>query len=193
MTVPKALPRCRWATDKDEIYTRYHDEEWGIPSHDDRHLFEMLILEGFQAGLSWQTILNKRPAFRAAFAGFDPIQVAAFDDSRLQSLMENPNIIRNRRKIRAAAQNARIFLQIQQQSGSFSDYLWAYVGYRPVAHTKGPIPAQSPLSEALSRDLKKRGMAFVGPVIMYSFLQAVGIINDHEEGCFRYPSELSSG
>jgi DNA-3-methyladenine glycosylase I len=181
-----APPRCDWAQGKDETYTRYHDEEWGTPSRDDRHLFEMLVLEGFQAGLSWQTILNKRPAFREAFECFDPQKVAAFDEKKLQSLMENPGIIRNRAKIRGAARNARVFLAIQQEYGTFADYLWGHVNHRPVVHRGGPIPSQSHLSEKISQDLKRRGMSFVGPVIIYSFLQAVGVVNDHQEGCFRH-------
>jgi len=184
-------PRCAWARGKDETYTRYHDLEWGTPSHDDRHLFEMLVLEGFQAGLSWQTILNKREAFREAFLQFDPARVARMGEGDVARLMENPGIVRNRLKIESAIRNARVFLDIQAASGRFSDYLWGWTGGRPVPLRGFPVPCESPLSSALSRDLKRRGMAFVGSVIVYSFLQAVGVVNDHEPGCFRHDGQAS--
>ncbi len=182
---PEGRPRCAWARGRDEAYVRYHDLEWGTPSFDDRHLFEMLVLEGFQAGLSWQTILSKREAFRTAFFGFDPERVARMDENDAGRLMQNPGIVRNRRKIAAAARNAQVFLEIQSEYGRFSDYLWGWTDGRPLVLSGLPVPCESPLSSALSRDLKRRGMAFVGSVIVYSFLQAVGVVNDHEPGCFR--------
>ncbi len=173
--------RCRWANPKNERYLRYHDEEWGRPVYDDRKLFEMLLLESFQAGLSWECVLNKREAFCKAFDGFDPHKISAYGEEKLQELQNDPGIIRNRLKIRAAVQNARIFLQIQKEYQSFSSYLWGW--------TKGAVLyetglAFSPLSDAISKDLKKRGMTFVGTTIIYSYLQAVGIIYSHEEGCY---------
>lgn len=174
--------RCRWANPKNPLYVQYHDEEWGIPVHDDHRLFEMLILENFQAGLSWECVLNKREAFREAFDNFDLNAVCAYDEDKMNALSQNPKIIRNRLKIRAAVNNARIFRAIQEEYGSFSVYLWHW--------TKNQIIREigvtsSPLSDAISKDLKKRGMKFVGTVIMYSYLQAVGVINSHEEGCFK--------
>ncbi len=173
--------RCPWANPKNERYIHYHDHEWGVPVHDDRKLFEMLILESFQAGLSWECILNKRDAFRTAFDDFDPEKVCAYDEIKMEKLKNDPGIIRNRLKIQAAVGNARIFLQIRREAGSFSDYLWHWTGGQ-VIHETGKT--SSPLSDAVSRDLKKRGMKFVGTTIIYSYLQAVGVICSHEPECF---------
>lgn len=173
--------RCKWANPDNDVYLRYHDEEWGVPVHDDHKLFEMLILECFQAGLSWECVLNKREAFKAAFDGFDPEKVCAYEEGKIEELRGNKEIIRNRLKIKAAVNNARVFREIQQEYGSFSAYLWHW--------TKGKViyendVVSSPLSDAVSKDLKKRGMQFVGTVIIYSYMQAVGVIYSHEKGCF---------
>ncbi len=173
--------RCRWANPKNPQYIRYHDEEWGVPVYDDHKLFEMLLLESFQAGLSWECVLNKREAFRRAFDDFDAAVVSAYGEEKIVSLLENPDIIRNRLKIRAAVGNAAVFLAIQKEWGSFSSYLWHWTENK-VIHEKGK--ACSPLSDTISRDLKKRGMTFVGTTIIYAYLQAVGIIESHEDGCF---------
>ena len=178
---PDGKPRCRWADPNNERYLRYHDQEWGVPVYDDHKLFEMLILESFQAGLSWACVLNKREAFRRAFDGFDLDAVCAYGEDKLSALAQDPGIIRNRRKIRAAADNARVFRDIQREWGSFSNYLWHWTAGQ-VVHEVGP--ASSPLSDAVSRDLKKRGMTFVGTTIIYAYLQAVGVIFAHEAGCF---------
>ncbi len=180
--------RCAWAG-SDPLYLAYHDEEWGLPAHDDRHLFEMLILEGAQAGLSWITILRKRVAYRLAFDNFDPQRVAAYNDSKLAELLVNPGIVRNRRKIEAARQNARSFLQIQAEFGSFDAYLWAFVDGQPKQnqwHSLSELPAQTAESETLSKDLRRRGFNFVGPTICYAYMQAVGLVNDHTVDCFRH-------
>lgn len=177
--------RCAWAGD-DPLYIAYHDTEWGRPEHDDGKLFEMLILEGMQAGLSWITILRKRQAFRAAFDGFDPRKVAQYDAAKIEALMQNPAIIRNRRKIEAAVGNAKAFLTVQQQYGSFDRFLWQYVEGAPIVnHWDNPrdMPAATPLSEQISRDLKKRGFRFVGPTIVYSLMQAIGMVDDHMVWC----------
>ncbi len=181
------LNRCRWAVSVPEIYTAYHDQEWGRPEHDDRKLFEMLILEGFQAGLSWITILKKREAFRKAFDSFDPAAVAKYDQEKLESLMNDPGIVRNRHKIEAAVTNASAFLEIQKEFGSFDRYLWAFSDGQVILNTDDQVRASSELSDRISADLKRRGMKFVGSVIIYSFLQAVGVVNDHETGCWCYP------
>ena len=173
--------RCRWANPKNERYIRYHDEEWGVPVYDDRKLFEMLILECFQAGLSWECVLNKREAFREAFDGFDLEKVCAYDEDKLESLLENSGIIRNRRKIYSAAENARVFRDIQKEYGSFSEYLRHWTDGE-VIYEK--MRVSSPLSDAISKDLKKRGMKFVGTTVIYAYLQAVGVLYAHEEGCF---------
>lgn len=173
--------RCSWADQKNERYIRYHDAEWGVPVYDDHKLFEMLILESFQAGLSWACVLNKREAFRMAFDGFDPEQICMYDEEKITELMQNSAIIRNRRKIQAAITNAAVFLQIQKEYGSFSKYLWQWTGGK-VVYEKGQT--RSTLSDAVSNDLKKRGMKFVGTTIVYAYLQAVGVIYAHEEGCF---------
>ena len=182
-----ALSRCAWA-ERTELERRYHDTEWGVPEHDDRRLFEFLLLEGAQAGLSWVTVLRKREAYREAFAGFDPDQVARFDEAMIESLLGNPGLIRNRLKIRSAVNNARAFLNIQQAFGSFDEFLWRFVDGRSVTQvwsTLGDLPPRSPVSDRLSRDLKRRGFTFVGSVICYSYMQAVGMVNDHIAGCFR--------
>lgn len=180
--------RCGWAG-SDPLYVAYHDEEWGVPQHDDDRLFEMLILEGAQAGLSWITILRKRAAYRAAFARFDARAVAAFDGRKVRSLMGNSAIVRNRAKIEAAISNARAFLEVQREFGSFDSYIWRFVDGRPRRNawrTLKQIPAQTAGSQEMSRDLKRRGFRFVGPTICYSHMQATGMVNDHLVGCFRY-------
>ncbi len=180
-------PRCPWCGD-DPAYVAYHDQEWGVPSRDDRHLFEMLILEGAQAGLSWSTILRKRDAYRLAYDGFDPRAVAAYGPERLEAQLRDPGIVRNRLKVAAAVTNARAFLAVQAEFGSFAAYLWPFVGDRPRVErrrTIADVPAVSPEAQALSRDLKRRGFTFVGPTIMYAFMQAVGMVDDHVDTCWR--------
>jgi DNA-3-methyladenine glycosylase I len=180
--------RCGWAGD-DPLYVAYHDEEWGVPIHADRRLFEFLVLEGAQAGLSWITILRKRPAYRTAFAGFDPEIVARFDARRVRALMDDEGIVRNRAKIEAAVANARAFLKVRDECGSFDAYVWRFVGGRPKRNawrTLRQIPSSTRESEAMSRDLKARGFRFVGPTICYAHMQATGMVNDHLVHCFRY-------
>ncbi|MDZ7771342.1 MAG: DNA-3-methyladenine glycosylase I [Balneolaceae bacterium] len=189
------LDRCDWCLGTFEDYVTYHDEEWGVPVRDDRTHFEFLILEGAQAGLSWSTILKKREGYREAFAGFDPTRVARFDEARIARLLENPGIVRNRLKVRAAVSNARAFLELQEKEGSFSDYIWGFVGGHPIVNrwkTMDQVPATSPESDALSRDLKKRGFKFVGSTIVYAHMQATGLVNDHLLDCFRH-GEVHSG
>jgi DNA-3-methyladenine glycosylase I len=185
----KSSPRrCAWCG-TDPLYVAYHDQEWGVPSHDERHLFEMLILEGAQAGLSWSTILRKRTGYRAAFAGFEPERVARFGARDVQRLMRDEGIVRNRLKIEAAARNARAFLQVQEEFGGFDAYLWRFVNGKPIQNRwrgLGEIPARTARSDALSKDLKRRGFTFVGSTICYAFMQAVGMVNDHVVGCFRH-------
>ena len=181
MEWPDGKVRCSWANPKNERYIRYHDEVWGVPVHDDQKLFEMLILECFQAGLSWECVLNKQEAFQRAFDGFDLEQVCAYGEEKLEEIRQDPGIIRNRLKIRAAVANAKVFRAIQQEYGSFSDYLWNWTDGQ-VVHVVGE--SCSPLSDAISRDLKRRGMKFVGTTIVYAYLQAVGVVCSHEEGCF---------
>lgn len=179
--------RCMWASADDAEYVRYHDEEWGRPVHDDRLLFEMLILEGAQAGLSWSTILHKRRHYRAAFARFNPVRVARFDANRRLALMRNAGIVRNRLKISATIDNARAFLAVQKEFGSFDRYLWAFVKGKPVVRrprTRAQFRARSALSDRISKDLKQRGFRFVGTTIMYAYLQAVGVIDEHMAGCY---------
>ena len=178
--------RCAWAGDA-QIYIDYHDNEWGRPVHDDGRLFEMLILEGMQAGLSWITVLKKRAAFREAFDGFDPEKVACYGDDKIQQLMANEGIIRNRLKINAAVINAKAFLKVQEEHGSFDKFIWGYMDDAPViGHWKRieDIPATTPLSDRISRDLKKRGFKFVGSTIVYAYMQAIGLVNDHIRTCF---------
>lgn len=181
--------RCSWVDENCEIYTRYHDKEWGKPVHNDRKLFEMLILEGFQAGLSWITVLKKRTAFAKEFADFELEKVAEFDEAKIEKMLQNPKIIRSRQKICAAIGNAKIFLQIQQEFGSFDQYLWHFTNGETKKYNIFPCPVQNELSATISKDLKKRGMKYVGSVIIYSYLQAVGIINDHEPQCFCHVSD----
>jgi len=179
--------RCFGSTIGKEFYAEYHDKEWGIPVYDDQRLFEMLILEGAQAGLSWETILKKRDGYRKAFYHFDPVKVAKMTDNELNSLLENQDIIRNRLKIYAARQNAFVFLQIQKEFGSFSRYVWNFVDDKPLITRRLSLqdtPASTPLSDALSKDLKKRGMTFVGSTIIYAFMQAVGLVDDHLADCW---------
>lgn len=179
--------RCFGYAAGKEFYADYHDNEWGIPVHDDRHLFEMLILEGAQAGLSWETILKRRDGYRKAFHRFDPAKVASMKDEELELLRENPEIIRNRLKINAARQNARVFLEIQQEWGSFDRYLWSFVKGKPIINrwkTLKDAPVTTAESDALSKDLKKRGMTFVGSTIIYAYMQAVGLVNDHSVDCW---------
>lgn len=179
------LKRCGWA--KTELSIAYHDEEWGVPVHADRKLFEFLILEGAQAGLSWETVLNKRDNYRVAFDQFNPGKIADYSQEKVQQLLLNAGIIRNRLKIAAAIQNAKAFLGVQKESGSFDKYLWGFVDGRPINRKRGaPVPAQTSLSEALSQDLTRRGFKFVGPTICYAFVQAVGLVNDHDYSCFCY-------
>ena len=180
------LKRCSWA--KGEAYIRYHDEEWGVPVHDDRTLFEFLILEGAQAGLSWSTILNKRENYRRAFDRFDPKRVAKYDTGKVRGLLSDEGIVRNKLKIASAIQNARAFLEIQREFGSFDRYIWQFVGGKPKVNPwKIPkIQARTAESDAMSKDLKRRGFNFVGSTICYAFMQAVGMVNDHARDCFRY-------
>ena len=179
--------RCRWASNPLSIL--YHDREWGVPQHDDRVLFEFLVLEGAQAGLSWDTILQKRDNYRAVFDGFDPARVARYDRRKVQALLCNPGIVRNRLKVASAISNARAFLAVQKEFGSFDRYIWQFVGGKPLVNGRrlgGKIPARPAQSDAMSKDLKKRGFKFVGSTICYAFMQAVGMVNDHYVGCFRY-------
>ena len=181
-------PRCPWCLGS-EAYVRYHDEEWGRPVHDDRLLFEFLILEGAQAGLSWSTILNKREAYRRAFAGFDAKKVARFGAREVRRLLADEGIVRNRLKIESTVDNAKAFLGVQDEFGSFDAYVWRFVGGRPLRNRRRSmkeVPARTTKADALSRDLKARGFRFVGPTICYAFMQAVGMVNDHLVGCFRY-------
>lgn len=182
--------RCAWAAaGTDPLMLRYHDEEWGVPVHDDRVLFEFLILEGVQAGLSWQTVLNKRENYRKALHDFDPAAIVRYTEGDIARLVSDPGIIRNRLKVAAAVTNAKKFLEVLDEYGSFDAYIWQFTGGRPIDHRVGSmseIPATSPESEAMSRDLKTRGFKFVGPTICYAFMQAVGMVNDHEIRCFRH-------
>jgi DNA-3-methyladenine glycosylase I len=180
--------RCEWVGD-DPLYVAYHDEEWGVPVHDDRRLFEFLILEGAQAGLSWSTILKKRDGYRAAFADFDPMKVAAYDEFRIASLLQDSEIVRNRLKIRAAVNNARAFLAIQSDFGSFDEYIWRFVDGSPIQNkwrSQSEVPSETDISKAMSQDMKKRDFNFVGPTICYAFMQAVGMVNNHVMSCFRH-------
>lgn len=178
------MQRCSWVDEKSEIYVKYHDEEWGVPKYDDRELFELLVLESFQAGLSWLTVLKKREAFREAFDNFDVEKVAKYDDKKVAELLENPQIIRSKGKINSAIGNAKIFIEIQHEFGSFSNYIWGFTDNKVIKNTTGELFVSSPLSDKVSKDLKSRGMKYVGTVIIYSYLQAIGVLNDHEKGCF---------
>ena len=186
--------RCAWAGDS-QIYVDYHDNEWGRPVHDDRKLFEMLILEGMQAGLSWITILKKREAFREAFDGFDPNKIIHYDDRKLQELMQNEGIIRNRLKIQGTVTNAKLFFKVVEKYGSFDKFLWNYVDYAPIIGHRmqmEDVPATTPISDKMSKDMKKMGFKFVGSTIIYAFMQATGMVNDHVVDCFVYQELLNS-
>jgi DNA-3-methyladenine glycosylase I len=180
--------RCPWCLGFDQ-YIQYHDEEWGVPVHDDRKHFEFLILEGAQAGLSWATVLKKRENYRKLFADFDPEKVANFDQSKIEELLQDAGIIRNKLKVNGAVSNAQKFIEVQQEFGSFDQYIWSFVNHKPIINefqTMNDVPATSPESDALSKDLKKRGFKFVGSTIMYAHMQACGLVNDHLQSCFRY-------
>jgi DNA-3-methyladenine glycosylase I len=181
--------RCAWAEGSSEAMLAYHDEEWGVPSHDDRHLFELLTLEGAQAGLSWSTILHKREGYRRAFAGFDPAAVARFGPGDVARLLDDPGIVRNRLKVESAVENAARVLETQAEHGSLAAYVWDFVGGEPLVRgwrALGELPAETDVSRALSRDLKRRGFRFVGPTVCYAFMQATGLANDHTVDCFRF-------
>ena len=187
----KAITRCRWAEGVSLGYIEYHDKEWGVPVWDDQVQFEFLILEGAQAGLSWSTILNKREGYRKAFANFDPVKVSRITDKRIEKLLTDPSIVRNRLKVNSTVTNAKAFLQVQKEFGTFCDYIWGFVGGKPIQtnfNKDGDVPATSSESDALSKDLKKRGFKFVGSTIIYAHMQATGMVNDHVTGCFRYKS-----
>jgi DNA-3-methyladenine glycosylase I len=179
--------RCDWA--KGELYEQYHDIEWGVPVHSDQTIFEFLVLEGAQAGLSWSTILNKRPHYRKVFSGFDPRKVARYDERKVAALLEDPGIVRNRLKVRAAVTNAKAFLAVQKEFGTFDAYIWSFVGGKPIQNrwaTLSDVPARTPESDAMSKDLQKRGFTFVGSTICYAHMQATGMVNDHLVSCFRH-------
>jgi DNA-3-methyladenine glycosylase I len=181
--------RCGWVPEGDPLYLAYHDQEWGVPSHDDRHLFEMLVLEGAQAGLSWSTILRKREGYRKAFSGFDAAKVARFTAARIERLLGDPGIVRNRAKVEAAVANARAALDVRDEVGSLDQYLWSFVAGEPIWNrwpSLDEIPAETEESRAMSQVLKRRGFRFVGPTISYAFMQAVGMVNDHVTSCFRW-------
>ena len=197
-SMAKAVQRCRWAEGVSLDYIEYHDKEWGVPVYDDRVQFEFLILEGAQAGLSWSTILNKRDGYRKAFADFDPEKVARFTTRRVEKLLQDPGIVRNRLKVQSAVTNAKAFLAVQEEFGSFCEYIWGFVDGAPIQNRckkDSDVPATSPESDALSKDLKKRGFKFVGSTIMYAHMQATGLVNDHVTSCFRYKpcAELAKG
>ena len=186
------ITRCNWPGN-DPLYIAYHDTEWGVPTHDDRKLFELLVLEGAQAGLSWITVLRKREAYQEAYRGFDPAIVAAFDESDAERLLANPGIIRNRAKIKSSIKNARCFLAVQQEFGSFDRYHWQFVDNTPKLNyfeRGSDVPATTPLAEVISADLKRRGFTFVGPTIIYAHMQSAGLVNDHVASCFRHPLNL---
>jgi len=188
--------RCPWSEGVSDAYLRYHDEEWGVPVHDDRLQFEFLVLEGAQAGLSWSTVLHKRDAYREAFEGFDPARISRYGERKLETLLGNPGIIRNRLKIRSAVTNAHAFLKVQDEFGSFDAYIWGFVGGSPIQNrwrTQAAVPATSEVSDELSRDLKKRGFKFVGSTIIYAHMQATGLVNDHITGCFRHSECAAAG
>lgn len=182
------MERCPWP-DLDAMYIKYHDEEWGVPVHDDRKHFEFLVLEGAQAGLSWATILKRRENYRQAYDNFDPAKVARYDDAKVAELLANAGIIRNRKKIESSINNAKRFLEMQQEFGSFDKYIWAFVNFKPVINSwkkLSELPATTELSDRISKDLKKRGFSFVGSTIIYAHMQAIGLVNDHLVSCFRY-------
>ncbi len=182
-------PRCWWADPNVPLYIKYHDEEWGVPTHNDRHLFEMLVLEGAQAGLSWSTVLHKRQNYRDAFDQFDVQKVASYDTKKVEKLLKNKGIIRNRLKINSAIQNAQVFIDIQKEFGSFDNYIWGFIDHKPIINhwnKMEDVPASTDLSKSISKDLKKRGMNFVGPTIVYAYMQSIGMVNDHLTSCFRH-------
>jgi DNA-3-methyladenine glycosylase I len=184
-----AVLRCDWTAGGDALMLAYHDHEWGVPSHDDRHLFELLTLEGAQAGLSWSTVLRKREGYRRAFAAFDPERVTRFTSEDVERLLEDPEIVRNRAKVESTVSNARAVLSVQDEFGSLDEYLWGFVGGDPIVNRwrmLADLPAETAESQALSKDLKRRGFRFVGPTICYAFMQAVGMVNDHVVDCFRF-------
>jgi DNA-3-methyladenine glycosylase I len=188
VTLPQKVSRCTWAGD-DPLMLRYHDEEWGVPVHDDRRLFEFIVLEGAQAGLNWMTVLRRREAYRAAFADFDPIKVARFDRRKLESLMRNDAIIRNRRKIEGAIKNARAYLSLRENGTTLSNFMWEFVDGKPIVNRRtniSQIPASTPESDAMSKAMKKAGFTFFGTTICYAHMQATGMVNDHLVTCFRY-------
>lgn len=190
------LPRCAWVPTGDPLYVDYHDQEWGVPVHNDRLLFEFLLLEGFQAGLSWRTILQKRDNFRQAFDQFDPQKIAVYGDDKIAELLSNPGIIRNRLKIAAAVSNARAFLSIQAEFGSFDSYIWNFVGGKPVQNqwkSIDQLPAKTEVSDWMSKDLSMRGFKFVGSTICYAHMQATGLVNDHTLDCYRHAEVLALG
>ena len=178
--------RCSWLDETSEIYVKYHDNEWGVPKYEDRELFELLVLESFQAGLSWLTVLKKREAFRNAFDDFDVEKVASYDQAKVEELLQNKDIIRSRGKINAAILNAKVFINIQKEYGSFSNYIWGFTNGEIIKNKDDNFQVSTPLSDKISKDLKKKGMKYVGTVIVYSYLQSVGIVNDHELKCFKY-------
>lgn len=180
------MKRCSWVDENSEIYIKYHDEEWGMPKYDDHELFELLVLESFQAGLSWLTVLKKREDFRIAFDNFDVKKVALYGDNKVNELLDNEKIIRSRGKINAAINNAKIFIDIQKEFGSFSNYIWGFTSGKIIKNKDDKFNVSTPLSDKISKDLKKRGMKYVGTIIVYSYLQSVGIVNDHDTKCFRY-------
>jgi DNA-3-methyladenine glycosylase I len=188
------VKRCSWVQGQPGIYVKYHDEEWGVPVHDDRLLFQKLVLDGAQAGLSWLTILKKRQAYTEAFNLFDFYKVAGYDECDIERLMGNPGIVRNKRKIQSAVENAKVFIKIKEEFGSFDSYLWGYVDNKPISNgfnDFSKIPAKTDLSTIISKDLTKRGMSFAGPVIIYAYMQAIGMVNDHTANCFRYNEILN--
>ncbi|HPF70446.1 MAG TPA: DNA-3-methyladenine glycosylase I [Candidatus Krumholzibacteria bacterium] len=190
------MKRCAWASDVSPLYEAYHDREWGVPVHDDRTWFEFLILEGAQAGLSWSTILNKRARYREVYDGFDPAKVARYGARKVAALLADPGIVRNRLKVAASITNAQAFLEVQREFGSFDAYIWGFMGGRPLQNVRRSlkdIPASTPESDALSRDLKRRGFRFVGSTICYALMQATGLVNDHEVGCFRHAEVQDAG
>lgn len=179
------MKRCRWVNLNNVLYVKYHDEEWGIEEHCDKKLFEFLVLEIFQAGLSWECILNKRENFKMVFDDFDPEMIAKYDDNKIKKLLDDPCIIRNKKKIESTINNAKIFLEIQKEYGTFDKYIWSFTGGRGIKNTTDIFTSTSELSDKVSSDMRKRGMKFIGSTIVYSYLQAIGVINDHELGCFR--------
>lgn len=180
------MKRCFWVDEKSEIYVKYHDEEWGVPKYDDQELFELLILESFQAGLSWITVLKKREAFRIAFDNFDVNKVSQYQEEKINELLQNKDIIRSKNKIVSAINNAKIFIEIQKEYGSFSNYIWGFTDNKIIKNITGELIVSTELSDKISKDLKKRGMKYVGTVIIYSYLQAIGVVDDHEKDCFKY-------